>query len=200
MKMIFLDRDGVINEFPGHGLYVTKVKNLHLMPRSLEAIRILTEAGFTIFVISNQAGVGKGVFSKDKLNRITHKMIKVVERHGGKIKKVLYCIHRPDAGCTCRKPGVGSIAKAMRSVNKSLRAAKGGYFVGDTKADIETGFNAGCKTIFVLSGRENRRYMRTWLVKPDYVAKDLLEATKIILNNGRSPRMRVPNNGLQTSV
>ena len=155
-RVVFIDRDGVINEFPGNGLYVTKVKKLHLMPRSLDAIRILTEEGFINFVISNQAGVGKGVFTQDKLNRITNKLLKAVEKTGGAIKKVFYCTHRPDAGCTCRKPGVSSLAKAFKMIRKSVRTANDSFFVGDTKADIETGHAFGCKTIFVLSGRENR--------------------------------------------
>jgi D-glycero-D-manno-heptose 1,7-bisphosphate phosphatase len=184
-KVVFLDRDGVINEFPGHGNYVTKVKDFHFIPKSLNAIRLLTQAGYKIFVISNQAGVGKGVYSMDKLRRITRKMHQEVGRSGGRIQKVYYCIHRPDAGCGCRKPGIGSIYKALRSINKSIRSARNAYFVGDTKADIETGFNAGCRTIFVLSGRENRRYMRAWVIQPDYIAKNLYEATKIILGNGR---------------
>jgi len=200
MKFVFLDRDGVLNVFPGNGNYVTKVKDLTMMPRSLEAVRILTESGYTVFVVSNQAGVGKGVFSQDKLHRITKKMHKEVEQAGGEIHKVFYCTHKPDAGCTCRKPGIGNVVKAMQSVNRTLRSAKHSFFVGDTKADIETGFHAGCKTIFVLSGRENRKYMRTWLIKPDYVAKDLLEATKIILKSGKHVHLKVRKNGLRLAI
>jgi len=189
MKIVFLDRDGVINEFPGHGKYVTKVKDFRFLPRALAALRMLTETKHTIFVVSNQAGVGRGVFSQDKLDRITEKMLKGVDRSGGKIKRVYYCTHRPDAGCNCRKPGIGSVDKAFQSVNRTLRSAKNAFFVGDTKADIETGYNAGCRTIFVLSGRENRRYMRQWIIKPDYIAKDLMEAAKIIMSsNGVVPK------------
>ncbi len=181
-KVIFLDRDGVINVFPGNGNYVTKVKDFHFIPRARTALRMLKEAGYTIFVVSNQAGVGKGVYSQDKLNRINQRMLTEVEKSGGQIKKAYYCTHRADAGCSCRKPGIGSIAKALQSVSLSLASARDFYFVGDTKADIEAGFKAGCKTIFVLSGRENRRYMRNWLVKPDFVVKDLYEAAKLIIN------------------
>ena len=98
-KVIFLDRDGVINEFPGHGNYVTKVKDFHFVPGSLEAIRKLTEEGYAMFVISNQAGVGKGVYSQNKLDRITRYMLKKVNKKDGKIQKVFYCTHRSDRGC-----------------------------------------------------------------------------------------------------
>jgi len=188
MKVVFLDRDGVINEFPGHGKYVTKVKDFRFLPRVLTALRMLSETGHTVFVVSNQAGVGRGVFSQDKLDRITARLISGVEKSGGKIRKVFYCTHRPDAGCSCRKPGIGSVDKAFQTLNRTMRSARHAFFVGDTKADVETGYNAGCKTIFVLSGRENRRYMRQWIIKPDFIAKDLMEAAKIIMStNGVTP-------------
>ena len=180
LKLVFLDRDGVINVFPGNGAYVTKVKDFHFLPRTLEALKILTDEGYTIFIVSNQAGVGRGIFSQDKLNRITKKMLKEAEAAGANIKKVYYCTHKPDSGCSCRKPAIGSIRRALKSIGQPLDAAHSAYFVGDTKQDIETGYNAGCKTIFVLSGRENRRYMNGWIVEPDHIVKDLYEAVKVI--------------------
>ena len=180
MKVVFLDRDGVINEFPGNGNYVTKVKDLHFIPRALEALKILTELGYAIFVISNQAGVGKGIYSQDKLNRINRKMIETVKKFGGKIKKVFYCTHTADDGCSCRKPAIGSIRRAMALMNKTIRSARKAFFIGDTEVDIAAGHNAKCQTIFVLSGREDRLYMRKWKVKPDYIVKDLFGATQLI--------------------
>jgi len=190
MKVVFLDRDGVINEFPGNGNYVTKLKNFHLIPSSVEAIRILTEHNYKIFVISNQAGVGRGFYTKDKLDRITKKMNKEVEKAGGKIEKVCYCIHKSDAGCMCRKPETGSMKRALKSIGKTMRTAKGKFFVGDTKSDILAGFNAGCKTIFVLTGRAKKRDVKKWGVKPDFIAKNLREATRIIIEN-EAPCKRV---------
>ncbi len=181
MKYVFLDRDGVINEFPGNGNYVTKVKNFQFIPGSLQAIRKLTEAGYTIFVISNQAGVGKGVYSENKLNRINNKMLKGIEAAQGKIKDVFYCMHRSDEECDCRKPGIGNIENALKLLKKPIDAAAGSFFVGDTKSDILTGFNAKLKTIFVLTGRCKMEDVKEWGIKPDYIASDLLEATKIIM-------------------
>ncbi len=182
MQVVFCDRDGVINEFPGNGNYVTRVKDFHFVPGSLEALRLLTEQGYTIFVVSNQAGVGKGIYSQDKLNRITRYMLKHVEKEKGKIKKVFYCTHRSDHGCDCRKPKIGSIIKGLQIVNKKFHHARKTFFVGDTVSDIMAGHRAGCKTIFVLSGRETRQSIRKWPIKPDYIAKDLLAASKIIEN------------------
>lgn len=183
MKVVFLDRDGVINEFPGNGNYVTKLKDFHFLPGALEALRTLTEEDYTIFVISNQAGVSKGVYTKGKLNHITRNMLSEIRKSGGRIRRVFYCTHRSDDGCDCRKPEIGSVRKALESMNKSIRAAQKAFFVGDTESDILAGHNAGCKTIFVLSGREDRRHMRGWGVQPDFIAQDLPEATEIICRN-----------------
>ncbi len=189
MNIIFLDRDGVINEFPGNGNYVTKIKEFHFIPGSLDAIRELTQMGYVIFIISNQAGVGKGIFSKDKLKSINEYMLKHVVKSGGRIKRSFYCTHRSDAGCDCRKPRIGSLKKAFALINSSIRSAKKTFFVGDTEADIKTGHNAGCRTIFALSGREDRRYMRKWKVKPDFIVKNLKEAVGVIHHeNSNHPR------------
>ena len=180
MKVVFLDRDGVINKFPGNGKYVTKLKEFQFVPGSLDALRILTKEGYSIFVVSNQAGVAKGEYSKQKLEHITRNMLRDVRSMGGKIKDVFYCTHFSHAGCECRKPEIGAIRRALESSNKTIHSAQKAFFVGDTESDILTGHNAGCTTIFVLSGREDRRHMRGWKIKPDYVASDLLEATDII--------------------
>jgi D-glycero-D-manno-heptose 1,7-bisphosphate phosphatase len=188
-KVVFLDRDGVINEFPGNGNYVTKIKEFHFIPGSVEAISKLTDLGYHIFVVSNQAGVGKGLFSRDKLKRINSHMVRYVTKSGGKIKNSFYCTHRSNEGCDCRKPQIGSLKKAFSMLNKSIRSAKKAFFVGDTGIDIKAGHNAGCKTIFVLSGREDRRYMRKWDVKPDHIVDNLLGAVEIIQNeNSRHSR------------
>lgn len=189
-KIVFLDRDGVINEFPGNGNYVTKVKEFHFIPGALDALRRLKENGYTVFVVSNQAGVGKGIYSQDKLDRITRRMITQVKENGGEIKKAYYCTHTTQHGCDCRKPNIGSIRAAFSLLKKPITHAAHAYFVGDTEVDVTAGKNAGCKTIFVLSGMSDRQTVRTWKVRPDYTVKDLLEATDIILGNGEQKSRR----------
>lgn len=196
MKVVFLDRDGVINEFPGNGLYVTRVKDFHFIPRALEALKLLTDAGYYIFVISNQAGVGKGVYSKSKLDQITSHMMKHVNASGARIVDAFYCTCKSSDGCHCRKPRIGNVVKALNSLDRTIDDAKHAYFVGDTEADIKAGRNAGCKTIFALSGREDRRYMKRWDVRPDYIVEDLYDAAKLILEEDSHPsrdrRRRAP--------
>lgn len=181
MKIVFLDRDGVINEFPGNGKYVTKVKNFHFIPRVLDALKLLTDEGFTIFVVSNQAGVGKGVYSKQKLDHIHRNMMRDVKAYGAKITKAYYCTHRSDAGCDCRKPGIGHVKKGLKLIHQPMSVVKNAFFVGDTESDILAGHNAGCHTILSLSGREDRRHMRGWNVKADYVVNDLWEAAQLMI-------------------
>ncbi|NTV29339.1 MAG: HAD-IIIA family hydrolase [Candidatus Omnitrophica bacterium] len=187
MKVVFLDRDGVINEFPGNGLYVTKVKDFHLIPRALDALRRLTDAGYHIFVVSNQAGVGKGVYSKKKLDQITAHMLRHVEEHGARIDEVLYCTCKSSDACNCRKPRIGNIIKALGTLDRTIDDARYTYFIGDTEGDIKAGKNAGCKTIFVLSGREDCEYMKRWDVRPDCIAEDLYDAVDIILEEDSDP-------------
>ena len=118
-------------------------------------------------------------------------MLKYIRKAGGRIKKVFYCTHTPDQNCECRKPKIGSIKEALQLVDKSFQHAKKSYFIGDARSDIEAGYRAGCKTIFVFSGKETRRDTRRWPIKPDCFAKNLLEAARIIENeNSHCPRHR----------
>ena len=103
-KIIFLDRDGVINKYPGDGQYVTTLSGFKLIPGSARAIKMLCSAGFKVFVVSNQAGVTKGLYSKQALNKMTAYMLDKVRKAGGRINKVLYCVHTNQQNCSCRKP------------------------------------------------------------------------------------------------
>ncbi len=180
--IIFLDRDGVINKYPGNFKYIESLENFVFLPRVKEAIKQLTEADYRIFVISNQAGVSKGIYSQKKLDQITKRMLEKIHSAGGKIDKVFYCIHRKEENCLCRKPKTGLIEMALKNLGINKLTKKNGYFVGDSVRDVTAGKNAHCTTILVLSGRENLRNKRSWKPKPDYISKDLLEASKIILD------------------
>ena len=177
MKVIFLDRDGVINKYPGDKLYVTSLKKFRFLPRAKKAIALLSKEGFRIFVASNQAGVGKGTYSQNTLDAITSKMLKDIEQAGGKITKVYYCTHRKEAGCSCRKPKPGLLKKASREFKVNLEKA---YFVGDTIRDVLTAHRAGCKSVLVLCGRDKLSNQNSWEAKPDFVFKDLFSVAKFL--------------------
>jgi len=177
MKIVFLDRDGVINKYPGDKLYVTSVKRFQFLPGVKSAIAKLTKSGFRIFVASNQAGVGRGIYARRTLEAITRKMLSEIENSEGKIDKVYYCTHRKDARCSCRKPKPGLLKKAAKEFKFSL---KNSYFIGDTIRDCITANNAGCKSILVFSGKEKLSNKRNWEAKPDLVFKNLKSAASFL--------------------
>jgi len=181
-RLICLDRDGVINKNPRRFDYIKKPYQFRFVPGARKAIRELTTAGFDIVIISNQAGIAKGIFTKDDLRRIDEKMYKAIEASGGKIRKSFYCIHHPEANCHCRKPKDGHIRKAA---GRSAIDKKNSYFIGDTERDSGAGKKFGLRTIAVLSGYCGRNDIRQWKVQPDFIATDLLAAAKVILKNNK---------------
>ena len=177
MKVVFLDRDGVINKYPGDKAYVTSLGKFRFLPRAKKGIALLSKNGFKVFVASNQAGVGRGVYARTTLEAITARMLKGIEDSGGRIDKVYYCTHRKDAGCSCRKPKTGMLRGAGREFKFRL---KGAYFIGDTIRDVLTAHAAGCKSILVLSGKEKSAGRKRWEAKPDFIFKDLLAAARFL--------------------
>jgi len=198
MKIIFLDRDGVINKYPGDTRYVASWQEFCFLPNTKAAVRKLTESQYKIFIISNQAGVAKGIYSKEVLDEITSKMLKELDDSGGKGCGVYYCIHRDEDNCSCRKPKAGLLEKAVKEYNIPKDILNNSFFVGDSIRDIQTGKSAGCRTILVFSGKEKPPFDSTqggsasvseakpgnqagWSVQPDCTATDLLEAVGLIL-------------------
>jgi histidinol-phosphate phosphatase family protein len=184
-KIIFIDRDGVINKDPGGWTkynYVTRWEDFKFLPGSKKALKKLNDAGYAIIIISNQAGVGKGYYSKDELGTVNLKMLEEINIAGGRIKKAYYCIHKPDDNCDCRKPKTGLFRQAEKELD--IKGA-GSYFIGDGKTDIEAGEKMGLKTILVLSGKTSLEDMRSFEVKPDYVFDDLSETVDFIISGGK---------------
>lgn len=178
MSLILLDRDGVINKDPKEKLYVTKWADFHFLPGAISAIKKLNKAGFKIAIISNQAGVAKGLFSRKALNLVTKKMLAKIRASGGGIKKIYYCLHRSQDNCSCRKPKTGLLKKAFSHFKAQPDRT---FFVGDCDRDVEAGRKIGCKTILVLSGKTKLKEINSWPIKPDYIAKNLKEAVDLVL-------------------
>jgi histidinol-phosphate phosphatase family protein len=177
MKAIFLDRDGVINRYPGDTKYVTSWEEFRFLPNAKKAIALLTSKNYPVFVISNQAGVSKGIYDQDTLNEITNKMLKALEKSKAKVTAVFYCTHRDEDKCSCRKPKAGLIKLAIKGRKIDL---KNSFFVGDTIRDVHTAKAAGCKSLLVLSGKEKVSNRDKWQPQPDFFFKDLYEAAKFI--------------------
>lgn len=178
MKIVFLDRDGVINAYPGDKNYVTSWKDFSFLPKAKEAIANLHKAGFKIYVISNQAGIGKGLFTQEELDTITQNMLNEIRSSGGDIDQVYYCTHRPQENCPCRKPKTGLIDLAKKERSLDLGSA---FFIGDTILDMKTSKAAGCCAVLVLSGKEALANRENWKISPDFVFDDLFQASEFIL-------------------
>jgi len=183
MKVIFLDRDGVINKYPGDLQYVKSWQEFHFLPKIKPALKKLNVKGFKIFVVSNQAGISKNIYSKESLGLITKNMLKELKDEGIEISEVYYCIHRKEDNCSCRKPNTGLIEQALNKLKKEGYKVKleDSYFIGDTIRDIETGKKAGLNTILVFSGKEKSENKNNWQVFPDFTAQDLYEAVEKII-------------------
>lgn len=178
MPLTFLDRDGVINRFPGKGKYVTDRAGLQLFPQALVALKKLTQAGHELVVVSNQGSVSRGLLTRKKLDQMTRQMLRRIRRAGGRIRKVYYCVHQTSDDCACKKPKTLLLEKALRG--RRLERSKL-FFIGDSEEDIRAGKNFGCRTILVLSGRLKKRDIPGLPTKPDVVKKNLKEAAEWLL-------------------
>ena len=182
-KLIFLDRDGVINSYPGDSEYVKSWSEFHFLPKVKLSLKRLNDNGFKIFIVSNQAGVSKGIYSEENLNLITKNMLKELSDYNIDIGGVYYCTHIEEDSCSCRKPKTGLIDMAVNKLkNEGLEPVLNqSYFIGDTVRDIETGRAAGFVTILVFSGKEKLANKDKWAILPDYTALDLSKAADLIL-------------------
>ena len=174
MRAVLLDRDGVINNMLESG-YVINWELFSFAPGARQAVKKLTEAGYRIFVVSNQSGIGKGIYPIEELHRITDNMREEVAKAGGNIEDVFYCVHLPDENCSCRKPCPGLLKMALgRTRGEELESL---YMVGDQKTDIEAGNEVGAYTIRITTPEDDDTHEG----EPDLVVASLLEAVEAIL-------------------
>lgn len=145
---ILLDRDGVINE-DSVG-YIKSTEEWEPIPGSLEAISLFNQKGFKVIVITNQSGIGRGLYDERAMTEIHHKMEKMVKDKGGEIEKIYYCPHDPDLHCSCRKPEPGMFKAFSKEYNRPLSDL---YYVGDKLADIQAAEGVGAHPILVKTGK-----------------------------------------------
>lgn len=178
---IFLDRDGVINE--DSPTYIKHPDEFHFIPKSLEAIALLTRHRFDIILITNQSAIGRNMMSQEVAEAIFEKLKTGVVLAGGRILDIFVCPHLPGAGCDCRKPLPGLILQAQKTHTLDPGLS---LMVGDSARDIECGLAGGCaKTILVATGN-GPTALKTLAARgivPDFYAKDLFDAARWIIRH-----------------
>ncbi len=180
-RVIFLDRDGVINRDSPD--YVKSWEEFEFLPGSLTALSLLSQAGYRLIVITNQSAIHRGMIPPAALEEMHRRMSAAVTAAGGRIVDIFFCPHRPDEGCACRKPQPGLVLQAQ--ARHAIELADS-IMIGDSTRDIQCGRNAGCRaTILVLTGNGAAAARElTSRNRPDATADDLLHAARLILSGG----------------
>ncbi|MES2771989.1 MAG: D-glycero-beta-D-manno-heptose 1,7-bisphosphate 7-phosphatase [Pseudomonadota bacterium] len=148
MKLVILDRDGVINADSAQ--FIKSPAEWKPIPGSLEAIARLNQAGYRVVVATNQSGIGRGLFDMDTLNAIHDKMHRAVQLVGGRIDAIFYCPHPADSKCSCRKPKAGMFERIAHCFNIDLAGTPA---IGDSLRDLQAAATAGARPILVLTGK-----------------------------------------------
>ncbi|MEJ2554034.1 MAG: D-glycero-beta-D-manno-heptose 1,7-bisphosphate 7-phosphatase [Gammaproteobacteria bacterium] len=185
MKLIILDRDGVINEDSDD--YIKSPEEWRPIPGSLDAIARLTRAGYRIAVATNQSGVARGLFDGDTLQRIHDKMRGAVAATGGEIAAIFFCPHGPDAGCACRKPQPGLLREIGAHFNVDLTGVPA---VGDSLRDIQAARAVGARPILVRTGKGEGTVRRGEGLAGVAVYPDLAAAVDSLLREAADPAGR----------
>ena len=156
MKLVVLDRDGVINFDSVH--FIKSTNEWIPIPGSLEAIALLNQNGYRIAVATNQSGISRGLFDMVTLNAIHDKMHKALVQLGGRIDAMFYCPHSADNNCNCRKPKPGMMEEIGRRFGVDM---KGVPMVGDALRDLQAGATLGMQPMLVCTGKgEETRFGR----------------------------------------
>jgi D-glycero-D-manno-heptose 1,7-bisphosphate phosphatase len=175
MKLIILDRDGVINYDSAE--YIKSPAEWKPIPGSLEAIAHLNQDGYHVVVATNQSGIGRGLFEVAALNAIHDKMHKALAVAGGRIDAVFFCPHAADAGCTCRKPRPGLFEDIAHRFNTELAGVPS---IGDSLRDLQAAAAVGAQPILVLTGKGRQTAAEGGLPPGTLTFADLDEAVKSI--------------------
>lgn len=177
MKLVILDRDGVINQ--DSASFIKSPNEWIPIPGSLEAIALLNQSGYRVALATNQSGIARGVFDMATLNAIHDKMHRALALVGGRIDALFYCPHMADDHCNCRKPKPGMVLDIARRFSVELNEV---YAVGDAKRDIEAFATAGCKPILVRTGKGEETLAQGGLPEKTLVCADLAEAVQHIIS------------------
>ncbi|MFZ5801584.1 MAG: D-glycero-alpha-D-manno-heptose-1,7-bisphosphate 7-phosphatase [Candidatus Omnitrophota bacterium] len=179
-KVIFVDRDGVIN-VDLIGDYIKAWEEFRFEEGAVLGLKKLCRAGYKLVIISNQAGIGDGIFTEDAFWDIHRKMLAELEKQGVTVHRSYFCLHGKEAGCKCRKPETGLFEQAAREIRFDPKVT---YFIGDKATDVEAGKRFGLKTVFVKTGHgKNDEKKLLGKNVPDIRADHLLQAVTLLLKS-----------------
>ncbi len=178
MKLVILDRDGVIN-FDSDN-FIKSPDEWKPIPGSLEAIARLNQAGFRVVVATNQSGIGRGLFDMAMLNSIHDKLYRSLAQVGGRIDALFYCPHSADLNCQCRKPRAGMFEEIGRRFNTALTAVPS---IGDALRDLQASATVGAQPILVLTGKGEKTQKTGGLPKGTLIFPDLAAAAKQVIQS-----------------
>lgn len=171
MRALFLDRDGTITVGVPTISRVDSVEKVALLPHVLEGLEVLAALNYLVFFVTNQAGMAEGLIDEATFNEINGEVLRLIEPSGIKITDTYLCPHDEKSKCDCRKPKPKLLLDASAKYDIDLSQS---WMIGDRLTDIQTGINAGTKTILVRSGEIDSAPLAT------YEADDLLEVAKYI--------------------
>lgn len=178
MKIVFCDRDGVINRDSDQ--YVKTWEEFEFLPKSLEALALLKTSGFSLVIITNQSIVGRGMIASETLSRTHENMTRAIREAGGEVLDIFFCPHKPSDGCECRKPKPGMILSAAGKYGIDPKDA---FMIGDSAKDMDAAGRAGIgKTVLVATGNGHsaRAECMERNIRVDLFCDDLLAAAKWI--------------------
>jgi D-glycero-D-manno-heptose 1,7-bisphosphate phosphatase len=169
-KVVILDRDGTMVIDRG---YLDDPAGLEFLPGAADGLRSLYSQGYRLVVITNQSGVGRGLFSIERVHAMNARLERMVEEAGAKLERIYFCPHAPDAGCDCRKPALRLLTQAEAELGFEPDSA---IVIGDKESDVEFGRRAGAVTILI--AKPDLRLSSS--TAPDYVVENLKDAADII--------------------
>lgn len=184
MKLIILDRDGVINH--DSDSFIKSPEEWIPLPGSLEAIARLNQAGYRVVVATNQSGVGRGFFAMATLNAIHQKMHTSAQQVGADIDAVFFCPHTQVDNCDCRKPKSGMLVEIAKRFEINLRH-ESVIVVGDSLRDLQAGFVLGCVPYLVLTGKGQDTLSKGGLPPGTKIYADLAEVVDALLSADTTP-------------
>jgi D-glycero-D-manno-heptose 1,7-bisphosphate phosphatase len=179
-KVIFLDRDGVINQDSAD--YIKSLEEFEFLPGSLDALRRLTGHGFNCIVVTNQSALARGLMTPEALDAIHRHMASAVAAAGGRILDIFICPHLPADDCLCRKPKPGLLHAAQRKYRIDFSSAA---MIGDSAKDIHCALAAGVKTAILVrtgNGMLAEGELREQGLVADFIAEDLNQAAGWIID------------------